>query len=206
MSITPAKQTKTAVVTDFRRAQILDAARENFARYGLAGTTVDDIARRAGMAKGTVYLYYRSKDEILRQLLQLDLAQLRDETLPLIDGPGAIEERLGRFLAGALAFFDSKRDYFEHVQIEMSPDVRRRAEQKLALVLKAQVESWRAVLVEAQKAGLVGAVDAEASAIAIVALASGLAKQRVRCGSCTGPVAEIAAKASAALWKGLAAR
>jgi AcrR family transcriptional regulator len=206
MSMTSVKQTKAGVVTDFRRAQILDAARENFARYGVTGTTVDGIARRAGVAKGTVYLYYRSKDEILRQLLHMDLARLRDETLPLIEGPGSIEDRLGRFLVGALAFFDDKRDYFEHVHVEMSPDMRRRAEQKLALVLKAQVESWRAALIEAQAAGLVGAVDPEASAIAIVALASGLAKQRVHgCGWCTGRLEDLAAKASAALWKGLAA-
>ena len=206
MSIT-ARPTKAAVVTDFRRSQILDAARESFARYGLVGSTVDGIAKRAGMAKGTVYLYYRSKDEILRQLLHQDLAQLREGTVPLIAGPGAIEDKLGRFLVGALTFFDDKRDYFEHVHFEMSPEMRRRAEQKLEVVLKAQVESWRAVLVEAQQAGLVRALDAEASAIAIVALANGLAKQRVRgCGWCTGPVETIAAQASTALWKGLAVR
>ena len=202
---TTTRPSKTAVVADFRRSQILDAARENFARHGLAGTTVDGIARRAGVAKGTVYLYYRSKDEILRQLLHEDLTRLRDDTVPLVEGPGAIEDKLGRFLVGALTFFDAKRDYFEHVHFEMSPDLRRRAAQKLQVVFKAQVESWRAALNEAQQAGIVNAFDTHASAIAIVALASGLAKQRVR-GWCTGPVEKIAAEAAATLWKGLAAR
>src|SRR5262245_18491468 len=97
MSITN-KTSKAAVVTDFRRSQILDAARENFAKHGLAGTTVDGIAKRAGVAKGTVYLYYRSKDEILRQVLTRDLAKLRDDTVPVVEAPGAIEDKIGRFL------------------------------------------------------------------------------------------------------------
>ena len=65
------KPSKTDIVGDFRRAQILDAARESFARDGLAGTTVDGIARRAGLAKGTVYLYFKSKDEVLRTINEL---------------------------------------------------------------------------------------------------------------------------------------
>ena len=59
------RKTKTALVTDFRRSQILDAARQSFVARGLAGTTVDGIARTAGVAKGTVYLYFRSKAELL---------------------------------------------------------------------------------------------------------------------------------------------
>src|SRR5262245_25227533 len=92
------RQTKAAVVTDFRRSQILDAARQSFIAKGLSGTTVDGIARTAGVAKGTVYLYYRSKDEILRQLLDADLAELETETLPAISASGTLEERVRRFL------------------------------------------------------------------------------------------------------------
>ena len=89
MSFT-ARPSKTDVVTEFRRAQILDAARAEFARLGVGETTVDHIARAAGVAKGTVYLYYRSKDEILQQLLDRDLAELRDETIPAIQAPAEV--------------------------------------------------------------------------------------------------------------------
>jgi hypothetical protein len=52
---------------------------------------------------------------------------------------------------------------------------------------------------------VVGPLDLPASALTIVAVASGLAKQRLR-GWATGPIEEIAAQASGMLWKGLAAR
>ena len=59
-----AVRTKKDVVTEFRTAGILEAARKVFAKKGFNDATVDDIANAAGVAKGTVYLYYRSKREV----------------------------------------------------------------------------------------------------------------------------------------------
>ena len=54
-------KTKQQVVMEFRRQEILDAARTVFARKGFADGIVDDIAAEAGVAKGTIYLYFPSK-------------------------------------------------------------------------------------------------------------------------------------------------
>ena len=51
-----------------KRSKILDAATRVFAERGFFGAQVADIARRAGIASGTVYLYFRSKDDVLRSL------------------------------------------------------------------------------------------------------------------------------------------
>src|SRR5437762_13818789 len=48
-----------------RRIAILDAAEKIFDTKGFALATMDDIARDAELAKGTVYLYYKSKEELL---------------------------------------------------------------------------------------------------------------------------------------------
>lgn len=201
----PTKLSKADVVSDFRRTQLLDAAREIFAKRGMSGTTVDSIAKRAGVAKGTVYLYYRCKEDILRQVLEEDLAELRDRTVPIIAGAGTIEDRLERFFHAALAFFDHKRDFFEHAHFEMTPDVRRKALQKLELVYRAQLDAWRAALSAAIRNGDAGKMNVDASAVAIVALASGLAKQRLR-GWSAEAAADIAKQSASTLWKGLAAR
>jgi AcrR family transcriptional regulator len=52
-----------------RRNQILDAAIDIFGNKGLDAATVDDLARAAGISKGTVYLYFKSKDEIFDAIL-----------------------------------------------------------------------------------------------------------------------------------------
>jgi TetR/AcrR family fatty acid metabolism transcriptional regulator len=199
------KPSKTSVVTDFRRSQILEAARESFVRHGLAGTTVDGIAKTAGVAKGTVYLYYKSKDELLRQLLDEDVAELRADTLTAITGPGRLDEKLHRFLVGMLAFFDRKRDFVEHVHFEMGTEIRKKAQQQLERAFRDQVKAWTRALSEAHAEGVVGDLHVPSTARALVALAQGLAKQRLR-GWSTGSLNPIAAQASALLWKGLAAR
>jgi AcrR family transcriptional regulator len=54
---------------DRRRAQILAAASRVFARHGFHRATVRQVAREAGIADGTIYLYFRSKQELLLALL-----------------------------------------------------------------------------------------------------------------------------------------
>jgi len=52
-----------------RRREILDAARQEFLERGVGRPTMDDIASRAEVSKGTIYLYFKSKEEILAHLL-----------------------------------------------------------------------------------------------------------------------------------------
>jgi TetR/AcrR family transcriptional regulator, regulator of autoinduction and epiphytic fitness len=53
-----------------RRTEILDAALRVFGQYGYRRTSVDDIAREAGIAKGTVYLSFASKEEVFQALAE----------------------------------------------------------------------------------------------------------------------------------------
>ena len=53
-----------------RPRQILDAALAVFAERGLAATRLDDIAKRAGLSKGTIYLYFPNKEELFREVIR----------------------------------------------------------------------------------------------------------------------------------------
>src|SRR5246127_2938695 len=61
---------------DERRAAILAAALEEFAARGFAATRLDDVARRARIAKGTIYLYFRDKESLFQQLVRTMLSPL----------------------------------------------------------------------------------------------------------------------------------
>ena len=50
--------------------QILDAAAELFAERGFEGASIQDIAQKAGVGKGTVYLYFKTKDDLIRQVYE----------------------------------------------------------------------------------------------------------------------------------------
>jgi AcrR family transcriptional regulator len=55
---------------DARPAEILDAALKVFAEKGFAGARMDDIARRAGVTKGTIYLYFENKEAVFKTLVR----------------------------------------------------------------------------------------------------------------------------------------
>jgi AcrR family transcriptional regulator len=59
-----------------RAERILDAAAELVLRWGYDKTTIDDVARRAGVAKGTIYLHWSSREELFAALLRRDRAAM----------------------------------------------------------------------------------------------------------------------------------
>src|ERR1700751_6288119 len=55
---------------DARPAEILTAALDCFAERGFAATRLDDVAQRAGVTKGTLYLYFDSKEELFKAVVR----------------------------------------------------------------------------------------------------------------------------------------
>jgi AcrR family transcriptional regulator len=97
-----------------RRRSILDAARAVFFEGGFQQATVDDVAARAEVSKGTVYLYFESKETILAFLLLEGLeelvAVLEEAYAPERDM--AAGERLRRLAMGYLKFFQANPHYY----------------------------------------------------------------------------------------------
>jgi AcrR family transcriptional regulator len=72
-----------------RREAILAAALEEFSASGFAATRLDDVAQRAGVAKGTIYLYFRDKESLFQELVRAMLSPLVGalEAAPMADLP-----------------------------------------------------------------------------------------------------------------------
>ena len=85
-----------------RRDAILAAALEEFAINGFAGTRLDDIARRADVAKGTIYLYFADKETLFQELLRAMFAPIVAalENIPKTDMPtrDIVEQMIGLFV------------------------------------------------------------------------------------------------------------
>jgi AcrR family transcriptional regulator len=92
------KSTKRIPTADRREELIVNAALDEFTRNGFAATRMDDIAKKAGVAKGTLYLYFRNKQSLFQAILQRELS-------PLVEAAaGALqpEESVRAFLERAL--------------------------------------------------------------------------------------------------------
>ena len=95
-----------------RPQQILDAAFHEFGDRGLAGARLDDIAKRAGVAKGTIYLYFPTKEALFREMVRstivsaLASAEARRDSASPDDSATALLRQLG---AGWWAFLRTER-------------------------------------------------------------------------------------------------
>ena len=71
--MTPSPEPTTATSHQRRKAErpqeLLDAALSLFVEKGFAATRTDEVAARAGVSKGTLYLYYASKEELLKAVI-----------------------------------------------------------------------------------------------------------------------------------------
>jgi AcrR family transcriptional regulator len=95
----------------FRNA-ILDAAEEVIGERGFHAARIQDIAERARTAVGTVYNHFRTKEDVLRALLEERTDALRRELAPSAGEPEGFEGKLTIRLARLLAYVDRHRSFF----------------------------------------------------------------------------------------------
>jgi AcrR family transcriptional regulator len=174
-------RTKKDVVTEFRTAGILEAARRVFATKGFSQATVDDIASAAGVAKGTVYLYYESKRDIYFAALKFGIEQMYsklDEELKKVSTP---EEKLRTLIGVKLAYFDDNRDFFKIYYSELGnicihPGT---IDNEFKAMYLEQAKVVEAILKEGARKKIIRPVRTEQTAFAISDVIRGVVTQRV---------------------------
>jgi TetR/AcrR family fatty acid metabolism transcriptional regulator len=102
-----------------KREAILRAAIEVFARRGYFGAQVADIARAAGVAAGTVYLYFKSKDDLLVSIFDKTMKEAREEGRAALQGVADPVERLRRIARLHLDRLGRDRDLAIVFQVEL---------------------------------------------------------------------------------------
>ncbi len=105
--------------TGNKRERILDAAVVEIARRGYAVTTVAQIARRAGVADGTIYLYFKNKDEVLVELFARAMGRFIDEGRARLAGTEGAVARLRAIVDLHLSLVGQDRDLAIITQVEL---------------------------------------------------------------------------------------
>ena len=107
------RRTKQEVVTEFRCAEILEAARKIFAKKGFADATMDEIAAASGLAKGTLYLYFLSKRDLYLRTLQQGVTELLDRVTANIQEASGVRAKLRVMIATRVKYAEEDRDFFK---------------------------------------------------------------------------------------------
>lgn len=77
---------------------IMTSARKLFSRYGLRKTTVDEIAKEAHVGKGTVYNYFRSKEEVFKAVVEEEAKIFRNELKKAVSSEPTPEKKLRAYV------------------------------------------------------------------------------------------------------------
>jgi AcrR family transcriptional regulator len=159
------------IVTEADRAQkrqaILDVAAAEIARYGYDRANINTIAEHAGIGRGTIYLYFDSKDEVFGALLDTIGKAIDDiiqECLTLdLPWPARLQWLAEQFVALA----ENHSDYFR-VQLSALHGVNRALSAPMARWLGVSIGRLSQALEEASAQGIIAALPAETLATLIL--------------------------------------
>ena len=84
---------------DSRPGEILEAALDCFAERGFAATRLEDVAARAGVTKGTAYLYFKNKEELFKAVVSRYLVPAIEQFEAAARAPGPVSEQLASIAA-----------------------------------------------------------------------------------------------------------
>jgi AcrR family transcriptional regulator len=176
-----------------KRDHLLDAGRAVFSEFGFYSATVDQIAERAGVAKGTVYLYFRSKQDLYFAIVEHDLEELHAETVQQMAKGETAFDRIRAYVRVRCEFAESRHDFLRLLATESGTLVSRN-ETFERLIRVTYPERSRVllqhVLRDAISRGEMRELQVEAAARLVYDLSFGMVRRRLT----TGPDLDLEAE------------
>ena len=165
-----------------RRTAILEAARTVFARQGYAATVVEDIAIQAGIGKGTLYLYFPSKEQIYFAALLEDARRLDAETREVMANAGDWQAAIRAYVMVRLRYFEAHGDFLRIFLTEFRSMCMfgKPLNTELSRLTQDGEAQLAQMFAAAAARGEIRAVDPELAALTVSDLTRGLMERRLR--------------------------
>jgi AcrR family transcriptional regulator len=171
-----AAQVRRQVLTDFRRNEIIAAALKVFGSKGFDAARAEDIAAQAGIAKGTLYLYFKSKEEIYVAAVQHAMAQLTERIDERLQTAQGLRDRVTAYVSSRLEFWlEQKSLYRLLMTVGREPQHRKQTN----AVLKASAKALSSLYEEAAEAGELKKQPFEAISYAVLDAIRGANERRL---------------------------
>ncbi len=190
-------QTRKQVLTDLRREEILTAAIKVFGKKGFAATCVGDVADAAKMAKGTVYLYFDSKEEIYATAVRLAVERLQTLATERMRPATGVRERLAVAIAVRMEFWHEQLNLYRLLlTVGREPQHKRQTHE----LLRLGQAFFLGILQDGVEAGeIAGSLDLDTLAWAILDMVRGANERRMDNMTSRTPQEDAAAITSFAL-------
>lgn len=165
-------RSKEEVVQEYRIASIQDATMRVIARKGMAAATMQEIAEEAGVAKGTIYLYFRDRDELVERTFETAMEKLFARADEALDRDIPFEEKLRAVMSAQLEFFSQNREFFRlYLSLRMpegTPAQQRRQQRACHPRYRQRIDKLSTVLKQAIERGELREMDPDRLALFII--------------------------------------
>ncbi len=179
-----------------RKHQLLEAAAVLFSSKGYANTRIADICAAAGVAKGLVYWYFPTKEELFAELVRSMRLQLRRAQAAAMDPNADPLTRIRQGTEASVVFMAEHRAYFALLDVERSQDELSGRGSDVADVLREGSDVYATDVIrlvrDAQRLGLVPDGDPQLYAVGVLGVVSSFS-HALRNGSLDVDVDELAA-------------
>ena len=174
--MTRKRRKKEDVLNEFRRSELVAAARHVFGTHGFENATMDAIARQADVAKGTVYLYYRSKRDIYEATLRACMEELEAIVRDRVEAAASLQAAIAAFVAARVTFFQEHQDFFRMYVDEIGSQVRapRQRQTLCGTMIDRQTRLLERLISAAVERREIRDVDPAATALALFDITRGL--------------------------------
>lgn len=192
------------MLATYRRDALLKAAVRVFGQCGFESATMERIAQEADVAKGTTYLYYRSKQNIYAAALSGGLAELDARTHAALQQAPGLREAITAFITIRAHYFFEHRDFFRMYVAAIARQItsaKSKASEFQSLV-DHQSRRLEQAIARAIARQEIRRVDPAATALAIFDVTRGLVARRMM-SSATADVTHDATFLSDLIWQGL---
>ena len=135
---------KKLALEQFNRDNILTAARELFETKGVQDTTMDDIALQADYSKSTIYVYFRSKEDIYNSIVVDYLDILIGEMTVYIEGDTSFEDSYYKLCERLVSFCERYPKYYASLMFEeKATNSRKQGTVILPEILQDYMDRWK---------------------------------------------------------------
>ena len=153
---------------------ILDATDRLLARYGYRKMTVEDIAHEAGIGKGTIYLHFSSKEEVVLSHVDRIVDRLKERLLQIGSSQAPAAERVREMLLARVMFrFDSIQHYTQSLN-DLLAALRPGLLARRAMYFEDEARIFAEVLANGRRTGEFDFEDEQATAHAMLQATNGL--------------------------------
>jgi len=124
-------------VSKDKRESILEAAASLFLKEGFFKVTMDMVAEKAGVAKGTLYLYFKNKDELFASVIQSRVQRIVEEARGVVDTSRSLDELIDNLFVFANRFVDEigiykgTRERFMELPVEVRKKIMKRTPERV---------------------------------------------------------------------------